>query len=210
MRLNNLKLKINAMAFYSAIFCALALMLTGCGGSVEDSLWQQVKTLEEEKRDLKIDNEKLQQENQQLNQQTATLQGLSADRRTAAMDTLSKIEIGSRSGLFDKDKNGSKETLVVYIKPVDAVQDSVKAPGRMEVQLWNLDAADPNGAMLKQWQIQPDELTKLWAGTILSDFYRLSFPINNIIKGDEKSLTIKVKFTDYNTGKVLEAQHAIP
>jgi cell division protein FtsB len=185
------------------------LFLAGCGGSVEDSLWQQIRLLEEEKHTLEADNEKLQRENQQLNQQAATLQSIAADQRTAALNTLYKIEIGSRSGLFDKDNNGSKETLVVYVKPMDVVQDGVKAAGQMEVQLWNLDAADPNGAMLKQWKIQPEELTRLWAGTIFSEFYRLNFPVDNIIKGNEKDLTVKVKFTDYFTGKVLQAQQAI-
>lgn len=202
--------KFNFSILHSALSILLiCLFLAGCSGSVEDSLWQQIKSLEEEKHTLQADNEKLQHENQRLSQQTATLQSIAADQRTAALNTLYKIEIGSRSGLFDKDGNGSKETLVVYVKPVDIVQDSVKAAGRMEVQLWNLDAADPNGAMLKQWQIQPEELTRLWAGTILNDFYRLSFPIDNIVKGDEKGLTVKVKFTDYFTGKVLEAQHTI-
>jgi hypothetical protein len=190
------------------VLSAIVLALAGCGGSVNESLWQQIKTLEEEKRDLKADNEKLQRETQQLNQQAATLQGISADQRTAALNTLVAVEIGTRSGLFDKDKNGSKESLIVYLKPIDAAQDSVKAAGQVEVQLWNLDA-DPKGALLKQWDIQPDELMKLWAGTILNDFYRFSFPVDNIVKGDEKGLTIKVKFTDYNTGKILEAQRTI-
>lgn len=183
--------------------------LFGCGKSVEDSLWQQIRVLQEEKTNLTLDKERLQSKNEQMTQQIETLRELDAGQRKAAIDTLYKVEIGPRSGLFDKDKNGVNETLIVYITPLDTVQDSVKAAGKMEVELWNLDTTSPQSGLLKTWQIQPDELLRLWANILTGQCYRLSFPADDIVKDNPKNLTIKVQFTDYNTGKVLAAQRAI-
>jgi len=189
---------------------AVGMVLGGCSSSdPNDSLWGQVKSLNGEKDVLTARAESLEKENQQLRQQVQTLQAIDGQQRAASLDILTKIEIGSRSGLYDKDNNGSKETLAIYLEPIDSLQDKVKAPGRVEVELWNLDSSNPQGALLKQWVVEPEQLKTLWAGTLMSSFYRLSFPVDQIVKGDEKGLTVKVRFTDYIAGKVLSAQQPI-
>lgn len=189
---------------------AVGMVLGGCSSSdPNDSLWGQVKSLNGEKDMLTARAESLEKENQQLRQQVQTLQAIDGQQRAASLDILTKIEIGSRSGLYDKDNNGSKETLTIYLEPIDSSQDKVKAPGRVEVELWNLDSSNPQGALLKQWVVEPEQLKTLWAGTLMSSFYRLSFPVDQIVKGDEKGLTVKVRFTDYIAGKVLSAQQPI-
>ncbi|HML75134.1 MAG TPA: hypothetical protein PKB02_11655 [Anaerohalosphaeraceae bacterium] len=189
---------------------AVGMVLGGCSSSdPNDSLWGQVKSLNGEKDMLTARAESLEKENQQLRRQLQTLQAIDSQQRAAILDILTKIEIGNRSGLYDKDNNGSRETLAIYLEPIDSTQDKVKAPGRVEVELWNLDAANPQGALLKQWIVEPEQLKTLWAGTMMSSFYRLSFPVDGIVKGDEKGLTVKVRFTDYITGKVLSAQQSI-
>jgi outer membrane murein-binding lipoprotein Lpp len=186
------------------------MVLGGCSSSdPNDSLWGQVKSLNGEKDMLTARAESLEKENQQLRQQVQTLHAIDGQQRAASLDILTKIEIGSRSGLYDKDNNGSKETLAIYLEPIDSSQDKVKAPGRVEVELWNLDSSNPQGALLKQWVVEPEQLKTLWAGTLMSSFYRLSFPVDQIVKGDEKGLTVKVRFTDYIAGKVLSTQQPI-
>jgi len=192
------------------VLLAVGMILAGCSSSdPNDYPCGQVKSLNSEKDTLAVRTESLEKENQQLRQQVQTLQAIDGQQRAASLDTLTRIEIGSRSGLYDKDNNGSKETLAIYLEPIDSSQDKIKAPGRVEVELWNLDSANPQGALLKQWIIEPEQLKTLWAGTLMSSFYRLSFPVDGIVTGDEKSLTVKVRFTDYITGKILSAQQAI-
>jgi hypothetical protein len=183
--------------------------LAGCQSSVEESLWQQIKFLEEEKTSLKLDNEKLQRDNQQFSRQVATLQTLDTEQRTAALNILYKIEIGSRSGIFDKDKDGTKETLIVYVTPIDLVQDSIKAAGTMDVELWNLQADNAGGGLLKKWNIPPDELLNLWVSVLANQSYRISLPVEDVVNDEAKNLTVKAQFTDYSTGKTLTAQRAI-
>jgi outer membrane murein-binding lipoprotein Lpp len=187
---------------------SMALLIGGCGNN-EKSLWQQIKTLGGEKNTLAGRVEKLEQENEQLRRQALTLQGLDPNSRLTAVDTLKKIVIGRRSGFYDKDNDGKKETLTVYVEPTDSAEDRIKAAGRVNVQLWNLNAKDPQKALLKQWTVEPDQLRQCWVDTIMTYCYRLSFPTGDIIKGDETGLTIKVQFVDYFSGKTLEDQRAI-
>ena len=192
----------------SFLFVAGMLFCVGCGNN-EKSVWQQMKDLGNQESELAVRVEKLEQENQQLRQQVKTLQGLDPNERIEAVDMLDKIAIGARTGLYDKDADGKKEVLVVYIEPTDSTGDRVKAAGQMVVRLWNLDAKDSQNAMLKQWIIEPAELKKCWSATLMTYYYRLTFKVDDVVKGDETELTIKAKFTDYLSGKVLEDQRAV-
>jgi hypothetical protein len=176
---------------------------------MEKSLWQQIKELGTQKSDLGIRVEKLEQENQQLDRQVKTLEGLDPNERHAAIDTLEKIAITSRSGLYDKDGNGTKETLVVYAETTDSAGDRIKAAGRVEVQLWNLEAKDSQKALLKQWTVEPAQLKTCWVGTLMTDYYRFTFPVEDIAKEDTTGLTVKVKFVDYLSGKIFEDQQVV-
>jgi outer membrane murein-binding lipoprotein Lpp len=199
----------------SRFHCAARLLLVvgillcgGCGNS-EKSLWQKIKDLGNQKSDLAIRVEKLEQENQQLRNQVKTLQGLDPNERLAAVDVLEKIAIGSRTGLYDKDGDGTKESLVVYIEPTDIAGDRVKAAGRVDLRLWNLDAEGSQNALLKEWRVQPEQLKGCWAATLMTHYYRLTFGVADILKPDETGLVVKVKFVDYVSGKVLEDQRAV-
>ncbi len=199
----------------SRFHCAAGLLLVagillcgGCGNS-EKSLWQKIKDVGNQKSDLAIRVEKLEQENQQLRNQVKTLQGLDPNERMAAVDVLEKIAIGSRTGLYDKDGDGTKESLVVYIEPTDIAGDRVKAAGRVDLRLWNLDAEGSQNALLKEWRVQPEQLKGYWVATLMTHYYRLTFGVADILKPDETGLVVKVKFVDYVSGKVLEDQRAV-
>jgi hypothetical protein len=185
------------------VFCG------GCGGDQKKSLWQQIKSLGSEKNALAGRVEKLEQENEQLRRQVNVLEKMDPNDRLAAIDVLKKVAIGQRSGLYDKDSDGKKETLMVYIEPTDAAGDRIKAAGRVSVQFWNLSAKDSHNALLKQWVIEPDKLRACWVATMMTHYYRLSFPAGELVKGDETGLTVKVQFTDYFSGRTLEDQRPI-
>jgi hypothetical protein len=151
---------------------------------------------------------RLAEEIEQLKKQLETLMGLDKAARTEALSTLTAIEITNRSGLADKNNDKKKETLVVYLKPIDDMGDCVKAPGMVEIQLWNLNA-EPNDALLKSWQIEPKELKKKWSGSLLANYYKFQFDAGDVLVGKEKELTLKAEFTDYLTGKSLKSQKVI-
>ncbi len=180
----------------------------GCQEQSQTSLWDQIKDLGEEKVTLREQNEKLQSENKQLKGQVKTLSGLGPEVRLEAFAAIKKIEIGKRSGLFDKDDDGIKEKLIVYVRPSDDTGDTVKIPGTITVQLWNLNN-ESDEAMLASWKLEPEEIKMLWAGTFMTNYYRLTFDIAEIPAGQGQELTVKVRFVDYVTGKTLTAQKVI-
>lgn len=194
---------ISLLLLTGLIFCS------GCWNNEQPSLWRQIKELGSQKSDLAIRVEELEKENESLRQQLKTLQKLDPNERLEAINVLEKIVITSRSGLYDKDGDRKKETLVVYVETIDSAGDRVKTPGWIQVQLWNLNTQDARNAVLNQWTIEPHQLKGYWVSTMLTNYYRLTFPLKDVIQGDESGLTVRVKFVDYFSGKILEDQRAL-
>ena len=183
-------------------------ILCGCQEQSQQSLWDQIKQLGQEKVTLKQQNESLQNENEELEKQIETLSAIDPKVRAEAIASMEKIEIGNRSGLFDKDSDGIKEKLIVYVRPSDETGDTVKVPGSVEVKLWNLNN-ESGEAMLASWQLGPEDIKTLWASTLMTNYYRLTFDVGEILDGKGQELTVKVRFTDYISGKTLTAQKVI-
>ncbi|NLH17948.1 MAG: hypothetical protein GX455_15335, partial [Phycisphaerae bacterium] len=123
------------------LITAVLSVLAGCSISVgKDPLWPQVDAKQAQINQLKSDNEKLQQENEKYRQQVQTLSALDKTARLEAMNTLDRMEIAKRTGFLDEDKDGKKESLVVYLKPYDTHGDPIKMAGRVRIELWDLNA----------------------------------------------------------------------
>ena len=187
---------------------ALLLGTLGCEKSNKQSLWDQIKQLGQEKTVLRQQVKQLQSENEGLTRQVENLSTLSPKIRIEAMTTVKRIEISKRTALYDKDKDGKKEKLIVYVRPFDETGDAVKAPGHVQIQLWNLNS-DSEKALLGQWEIAPAELKELWSATLMTNYYRLVFDVSKLLSGSEKELTVRVNFTDYTTGRVFSEQKVI-
>jgi hypothetical protein len=150
----------------------------------------------------------LAKENETLRQQVETLSALDKDTRLKQLDTLVTINLGKRTGLYDKNNDRRKDALLVYLEPIDTQQDYIKAIGTVQVELWNL-SNPAKQAKLTEWVLEPAELQKHWAGNVFSAYYRLPLNLEGAVTGTEKELTVKVTFTDLFSGKVLTAQKVI-
>lgn len=182
---------------------------TGChDADVQTSLWEQVRDLSKEKTELSLEVERLRAENATLAGQVSTLTGLDADVRAAAEVVPVSVRVGRYSGLFDKTRDGTADSLVVYVEPVDATQDVIKAAGSVAVELWNL-GGEPEQARLGTWTVDAETLKGLWGRGLLGAYYRLTFPLAGIAVGDNDELTVRVRFTDYLTGRTLTDQRVI-
>jgi hypothetical protein len=187
-----------------------AVLLAGCGvGSERKSpLEMKVRDLEREKAQAAGQLEQSQIEAEQLKSQVKALAVLPQDKKESLFYSLSTVTIGGFTGFYDKNADGKREKLIVYLEPTDQAGDLVKAPGVASVQLWNL--SDPNSrALLGQWQVQPAELYKLWYNTIAITAYRLAFdvPVTPAILA--QPLTVRATFADYLTGQVFTDQFVI-
>lgn len=186
---------------------AATMLIAGCG-SQGKMLWDDIKTLEAEKTELSMQLEKLQQENTQLAEQVNTLTGLDRNIRLQALSTLEKIQLTNRTSFYDKDNDGTLDTLIVHIQPIDSQQDQIKAVGSCTIELWNLNNSQQQ-SKLGQWDFDPAFLSLNWGGNIFSSYYRISIPITDTIAAQTNELTLKVTFTDYLSGKILSDQTVI-
>ncbi|TES93291.1 MAG: hypothetical protein E3J94_01645 [Desulfobacteraceae bacterium] len=186
----------------------LLVIAAGCESTNSKiPLAEQVRTLRQEKKQLTRQIEQAKTEAEQLKKQVQVLSGLPKDKLENLYE-LQKIKITRYTDFYDKDKDGTKEKLIVYIQPIDEDDDIVKATGAVDIQLWDLNKADGQ-ALLGQWHVKPDELKKLWLVTLITTNYRLTFDVADKIGDAEETLTVKVTFTDYLSGKVFKEQKAI-
>ncbi|MDH4238764.1 MAG: hypothetical protein OEW48_04315 [Phycisphaerae bacterium] len=190
--------------------CALAVLVAGCESSAnpENPLAEKVDKLSQEKRELMRHIEYIESSNNDLQKQIKNLHGLDDDVRLKDLCDLQSVRITKYTNLFDKDKDSKKETLIVYIQPIDQDGDIIKAPGDVHVQLLELDK-DKDPALLGKWHVTPNKLRKLWFNAMLKTHYRLTFDVSDKVEDPDKPLTVMVTFTDYLTGKVFEEQKLI-
>jgi outer membrane murein-binding lipoprotein Lpp len=185
-----------------------AVALAGCNGSSANvELRRQVADLQQQTDQLQSDLQSCRQENSGLQQRMATLAQAREDANLASLYNLTGIKIGRFTGLYDKDDDGEIESLIVYIQPMDDTGDIIKAPGSVQVELWNLNNAE--NSLISQWNIEPEKLKELWFSTVLTINYRLTFDISNKLDEFSQPLTVKVRFVDYMTGKTFNEQTLI-
>ena len=188
--------------------CLLAIA-AGCdNGGTRGELLEELDKLRLEKTQLTHRLEQSGKEAKQLKKQVQVLSSLSSEVRLENLCNLQRIKIHRYTNIYDNDKDGKKEKLIVYIQPIDEEGDIVKASGAVDVQLWDLSKKSGE-AMLGQWRVEPDELKKLWFATLITINYRLTFDIADKPDQFEEPLIVKVTFTDYLSGKVFKEQKVI-
>jgi len=198
----------SVLCLLSSVFCLY--FIAGCenANSIKTPLVEQIGNLTEQKTQLEDQLEQTRAENKQLKKQMHVLSGLPEQVKGENLYRLGKIVIGGYTGFFDKDKDGEKEKLIVYIQPIDEEGDIVKATGAVDVQLWDLNKEEGQ-ALLGQWRVEPGELKKLWFATLININYKLTFDIADKVKSFDEPLTVKLTFTDYLSGKVFKEQKVI-
>jgi hypothetical protein len=185
-------------------------LVAGCESSAtpKNPLAEKVDKLNQKKRELMRHIEHIESRNNDLQKQINTLHGLEDDVKLKDLCDLQRVRITKHTNLFDRDKDGKKETLIVYLQPIDQDGDIIKAPGDVYVQLLDLDK-DKDPALLGKWHITPSKLRKLWFNALLKTNYRLTFDVSDKVENPDKPFTVMVTFTDYLTGKVFEEQKLI-
>jgi cell division protein FtsB len=199
----------SSILLFAFSFLIFLLLVTGCASSNDkELLTTQIKQLMQENTQLQGQVKQYNSENKELKGQIQVLSALPEGVKLENLSRIEKVNISRYTGFYDKDNDGKKEKLIVYIQPIDEQGDIIKAPGAVEVQLWDLNKTDGK-AMLGKWNVEPEELKKLWFATIVTINYRLTFDVADIVGNLEEPLTVKVTFTDYLTGKVFTEQKVI-
>jgi hypothetical protein len=152
--------------------------------------------------------ESLQQENQRLREQVNSLSNLPEGIGVRDLYHVVDVQLTKYTGLYDEDKDGQIDQLLVYLRPVDADGDVVKAAGHVTVQLWDLSGKQPE-AFLSEWQVSSVDLREQWFSSFMTVNYRLQFPLQAQWADPALSLTVRVLFKDYLTGQEHMSQRPI-
>jgi len=195
----------------AALFIAASILtfIAGCeSAQTQITLQDQINSLTKENVNLKSQLVSTQAKNEQLNQQVQTLSDLPSNVRLENLYDLQKVKFGRYTNIYDKDKDGKKESLIVYLRPIDDHDDTIKASAAVDVQLWDINKQDAP-AMLGKWHISSAELKKLWFATVITINYKLTFDISEKVSDYKHPLLVKVTFTDYLSGKVFKEQKII-
>ena len=99
----------------------------------------------------------------------------------------------------------SGNTLKVYVVPIDAAGDTIKAAGAFTVQLYNLN--DASSPLIGKWDFSNDQARKSWYGDAMLYEYVLTCPLSSTVATDRA--TVHVSFIDELTGAIHEAQKEI-
>ncbi len=195
-----------------AVFCilssALCILPVGCNhGSNRKMLLDRIERLSNQNSELEQKIDQTESEKEQLKEQVRTLSGLSEEVRLSNLNQVKTVKIGSLTNLYDTDNDGKYDSLIVYIQPVDEYGDRIKVSGSVDVQLWDLNKPEDQ-SLIGQWHADPEMLKKHWVELLVINF-RLTFELNEQIESYSEPLTVKIKFTDYMTGRIFNEQKII-
>ena len=184
---------------------ACAALGGGCDGTAQEISRLRQRNAAQERRInvLERDLVSLQEELKTRKAQVDRLQRLGV-RRLEMLNRPVRIEIDRMTGGYDDDGRPGDDGVIVYLRPVDATGDVVKATGEVEIQLWDLEGR-ADELLLGQYMFEPQHALKNWYGRFLTHHYSLKCPWREEPPPNPE-VTVKVRFVDYVTGEVLTAQ----
>ncbi|MCB9849834.1 MAG: hypothetical protein H6817_03940 [Phycisphaerales bacterium] len=122
--------------------------------------------------------------------------------------TVDRIVIVDQTGGSDFDGKPGDDGVIVYVRPVDAQGDTLKAAGKITVQLLDLtDPASPRALATCEYADR-DALAAAWFGGFLTDHYTLKCAIPAGLS-PAREVHVRVTFLDYLTGREFVASKTV-
>jgi len=192
------------------IVCLLLVLLVGCSSPALTSKSSKKALLDE----LNARNEQLQDEVRDLQQHTAelssqleVLRGMPGDRLRHLVQ-VAKIELGRFTRPYDDNKDGLDDGINIYVVLRDRDNDTIKAAGTVEIELWDLAGATDKHR-LGHWKFSLEELPRHWLSGLLADHYKFKLPWPAGNRPEHANLTVKCLYKDALSGATFEAQKMI-
>ena len=125
----------------------------------------------------------------------------------AESPTLAKITMGDYSGGVDDDDDGIDERIRVYLRPLDQKGRVMPVAGRAEMQAVHIpDDGQPRGIARRTYD--PKAFDEAWRSGFTGRHYTLELALPDELPEAIEQLTVKVTFTQADTGVERTAQKA--
>jgi len=186
--------------------CLSCVLLAGCNaGAISDEntrLRRENHDQAQELAALKADVERRQAQIAALEKQ-ATLPKPAIDGvRLADLPVVTKLEFGGYSGVYDSNGDGGDDTVRVYVRPIDQRGRFYPAVGKAVLQAVAIEAGKPPVDVAVR-EFSPKELDAAYVEGFTGSHFTLE---TKLPASPPAELTIKVTFTDAQTGAVLTQQ----
>jgi hypothetical protein len=182
----------------------LFVSIVGCKSN-SDFVEAELRTRENDLRDLRADVSRLQCQNEALVRELqATRQDTSAKitpELASQTYTLKQISLGRGTGGLDEDNCPGDEALMVVLEPKDCDGHTIKAPGSLHVEAYEIS---PEGlkTLLSSWDVPPDQLRRSWRSGFLSTGYFVTLPWKSWPGSEKLRVVTRFALAD---GRVYEA-----
>lgn len=112
-----------------------------------------------------------------------------------------RIKILSRSGGIDLDGQPGDEGVVVYVQPIDAAGDAIKAAGAISIQVTDLTQLGSPKTLGTFEYSKPEVIKQSWYGGFLTNHYTFKCPFSDSAESIPDEVHIRVAFLDWLTGR---------
>ena len=194
----------------AAVMAALlAAALCGCG---QDSYPENAR-LRAELLDSRAQVEQLQRQNSQLDQrlqqaqqQVQALQQM-GPQRLELVPHAAAIRLGRyTSAIHTAGGQGPDDAVKVYVQPLDAQGQAVKAAGTLKVELFDL-SAPPDQNLLGRCELSAPELANHWYSGFGANHYSLVCPFDRTVQ--HPRITVAATFVDLVSGRTYQQQTVV-
>lgn len=124
--------------------------------------------------------------------------------------TVDRIELARLTGGADYDGKPGDDGITVYLRPLDAQGDAIKAAGEIRIQL--LDVTDQGRPRELGLYVvnDPGQLRDSWYSGLLTDHYTIKCPWRpGGGPPSNREVTIRATFLDWLSGREFTAQKAV-
>lgn len=137
--------------------------------------------------------------------QIRTLQRL-GPKRLEKLFHVKTVKVGQYTAPADFDGQPGDDGIKVYMRPLDANGDTIKAAGEVRIRLFDLAAA-PKDTLIGEHRWPIEQVARAFSGGFLA--YHFTFKCPWKARPRHADVTVRLEFIEYLTGKTFWAQKLV-
>ena len=117
---------------------------------------------------------------------------------------VTSLKLGQYTGGADLDGQPGDDGVKVFLRPIDANGDTIKAAGSVTIQLYDL-AQPSDKTLIGKYEWSVDQVAKKFSAGFMAYHFTFTCPWKNGPPKHDR-ITVRIEFVDYLTGKTFPVQ----